>query len=490
MKRLITLLLLCTGFIGVNAQTLYNVTFKVDMNEVAAAFTTPEVNGNFNGWCGGCAPMSDADADGIWEVTIALAAGTYEYKFAADGWAIQESLAEGSSCTITSFGFTNRLLVVSGDAVLDPVCWGSCSSCTDLITYDVTFNVNMNEVGEAFTTPEVNGSFNGWCGGCNAMSDVDGDGIWTATIALEPGTYEFKYAADGWAIQENLTPGSPCTMTTGPFTNRVITVSEDVVLDPVCWGSCDNCGETVLYNITFAVNMNDVTESFTTPEVNGSFNGWCGGCNPLSDMDGDGIWTATIALPAGFYEYKFAADGWSIQENLTPGDPCTMTTGVFTNRTLNVSADATLSTVCWGSCDNCPSGCSVPTGLMATDVTGTSATLSWDLVDGAIGYNIQIEDDALGNNKRKRVGPEVNSVNVGPAVLSPGNTYVFAVKALCDGENSDWSDAYYFSTPLRLAAGSENNISVYPNPSHGFITIDAGIFSDAGIIAVKNINGQ
>ncbi|MBK7442882.1 MAG: hypothetical protein IPI65_15520 [Bacteroidetes bacterium] len=59
------------------AQT-YNVTFKVNMNEVADPFTTPEVNGNFNGWCGGCAPMSDPDLDGIWEVTIALAPGNYE----------------------------------------------------------------------------------------------------------------------------------------------------------------------------------------------------------------------------------------------------------------------------------------------------------------------------------------------------------------------------------------------------------------------------
>ena len=64
MKNL-TLFFVLLGFsLFATAQT-YNVTFKVNMNEVADPFTTPEVNGSFNGWCGGCAPMSDPDLDGI-----------------------------------------------------------------------------------------------------------------------------------------------------------------------------------------------------------------------------------------------------------------------------------------------------------------------------------------------------------------------------------------------------------------------------------------
>ena len=42
-----------------------NVTFQVDMNQVTAGFTTPEVNGTWNNWCGNCNPMTDADGDGI-----------------------------------------------------------------------------------------------------------------------------------------------------------------------------------------------------------------------------------------------------------------------------------------------------------------------------------------------------------------------------------------------------------------------------------------
>jgi len=110
------------------------------------------------------------------------------------------------------------------------------------------------------------------------------------------------------------------------------------------------------YNVTFRVDMKNVDPTtFTTPEVNGTFNGWCGNCNAMSDADGDNIWDIVIPLADGFYEFKYAADSWTIQENLTPGDPCVLTTGPNTNRTLTVAgADVDLGTVCWESCDECP----------------------------------------------------------------------------------------------------------------------------------------
>ena len=52
--------------------------------------------------------------------------------------------------------------------------------------------VNMNEVGDPYTTPEVNGNWDGWCGGCTPLEDPDGDGIWSITKSLSPGTYEYK----------------------------------------------------------------------------------------------------------------------------------------------------------------------------------------------------------------------------------------------------------------------------------------------------------
>ena len=43
------------------------VTFQVDMNTVTNSFTTPEVNGTFNNWCGDCWSMTDSNNDNVWE---------------------------------------------------------------------------------------------------------------------------------------------------------------------------------------------------------------------------------------------------------------------------------------------------------------------------------------------------------------------------------------------------------------------------------------
>jgi 1,4-alpha-glucan branching enzyme len=43
--------------------------------------------------------------------------------------------------------------------------------------------------------------------------------------------------------------------------------------------------------------------------VVGSFNDWSPGSIPLEDRDHDGIWRASIVLPAGAHEYMFVVDG-------------------------------------------------------------------------------------------------------------------------------------------------------------------------------------
>ncbi len=348
MKKIYLLFLLLTTFLGAKA---FDVTFSVDMN--GTGLSDVSINGTFNGWCGYCSPMTDANADGIWEITIPLTAGSYEYKFTATSGGSWENLAPGSSCTVTNFGFTNRSLTVSADATLPTVCWQSCVSCNLAPpSYNVTFQVDMNNV-TGFTTPTVNGSFDGWCGSCHPLTDANADGVWETTLSLPAGTYEYKFAYDNWAGQETLIAGTSCTVTNSGYTNRNVTVAADATLPAVCWGSCVACSVVPpTYTVTFQVNMQNQT-GFTTPEVNGTFNSWCGNCNPLTDANADGIWETTLTLQAGTYEYKFSADGWGTQEELTAGSSCTVSNNGYTNRALNLNANTTLDVVCWGLCTNC-----------------------------------------------------------------------------------------------------------------------------------------
>jgi hypothetical protein len=356
-------------------------------------FTTPEVNGTFNGWCGGCAPMTDANADGIWELTIPLSGGSYEFKYAHDAWLGQEALTEGSACTVTNFGYTNRTLNVNSDVTLPVVCWASCTSC-DLapVTYNVTFQVDMQNV-TGFTTPEVNGTFNGWCGGCFIMSDANGDNIWEATTQIAAGNYEFKFAYDAWAGSEQLNPADACTITTGDFTNRALVISSDIVLPVVCWASCSDCGSTATpVDVTFQVDMQYATTlGFTTPEVNGTFNNWCGGCAPMSDANGDNIWELTIPLIPGTYEYKFAYDNWAGQEALVDGSTCTITTNGFTNRAITVIDAETLPAVCWESCVLCPDFVNETAGTLSVYPNPSNGNIRINS-NLAIPYNIEVFD--------------------------------------------------------------------------------------------------
>jgi 1,4-alpha-glucan branching enzyme len=50
------------------------------------------------------------------------------------------------------------------------------------------------------------GEFNGWRPDLDLMNDDDGDGIWTITYDLAPGTYQYKFVADGSWYQD---PNNP-----------------------------------------------------------------------------------------------------------------------------------------------------------------------------------------------------------------------------------------------------------------------------------------
>jgi len=245
MKKAILLMAFVMAGLFAGAQTT-NVTFQLDMNTYTGTFTTPEVNGTFNSWCGNCAPMADPNNDGIWNVTIALPTGTtVEFKYSHDNWAGQETNSPSAPCTNGNTQFTNRVLVVpAADTTLGVVCWGSCSPCAaNPTTANVTFRVDMNEFTGTFTTPEINGTFNSWCGNCAPMTDANNDNIWEITINLPIGdSLEYKFSHDNWAGQETNDPTGACTNGNTQFTNRVLVVSGDTIMPAVCWGSCLPCG--------------------------------------------------------------------------------------------------------------------------------------------------------------------------------------------------------------------------------------------------------
>ena len=420
MKNKLLYLIFC-GIFSFNSFSQNNVTFQVDMNNVdPTTFTTPEVNGTFNGWCGNCNPMSDADGDNIWDITIDLANGSYEFKFSADNWGIQENLLSGSWCTMTNWGFTNRTLNVSGDTTLSVVCWESCSSCSSgPSAYDVTFELDMRGVTQPFTTPEVNGIFNGWCGNCWQMADADGDSIWHLQMPFAPGdSLEWKYSADNWNIQEDLDSSLSCvTINYDPgapngwgYVNRVAVVNSDTTFSSA-WNLCPTSAVTgctdslasnydslatsddgsCLYSVTFNVDMNcEDSTSYGFVHLESPSFAWCGGCVPMTDPDGDGIHSVSVDLALGNFEYKYAVDNFAGQEDLIDdmiaGASCAPITDYnsYANRQINVTAGFSTSDT-YGSCDACVLGCTDSTALnfdpLATSDDGSCTYCNYGCMD-------------------------------------------------------------------------------------------------------------
>jgi hypothetical protein len=59
--------------------------------------------------------------------------------------------------------------------------------------------------------------------------------------------------------------------------------------------------------VQFSLKIND--NKAHTVAIAGDFNGWNPQANILEDPEGDGIWTGTLKLEAGRYEYMFVLDG-------------------------------------------------------------------------------------------------------------------------------------------------------------------------------------
>jgi len=156
---------------------------------------------------------------------------------------------------------------------------------------EVTFSVDMNNYTEAFTTVHVSGSMNDWSGTANPMSDDDGDGVYTATLTIPNGVYEYKYTLDDWNAQEQFPRTSGCTVSTddgngGFFTNREITITGSESLPTSCFNSCYGCGEGV--SITINLGVADADESGVYLAGGAEF-GAPGGAFLMTDDDGDGI---------------------------------------------------------------------------------------------------------------------------------------------------------------------------------------------------------
>jgi cyclomaltodextrinase len=302
--------------------------------------------GSFNNWSPDKDLMKDDDGDGIYEMTLKLAPGQYQYKFVIDGAWKEDPAAKAS--TDDGFGGKNSILdVPAGKAALvvgvgadgtaaaaapatAPAAPAAASASKQAAAGDVRvtflFEVGKGQTSQVF----VAGSFNGWDPTADKMNDDDGDGVYVLVKDLAPGRYEYKFVENGnWLTDENasdftddgfggrnsvltVTAGTP--MIVGMYSkvpDGIEGVAPTAAGAPGAGAAASGQG---MKQVTF--RFQPVISGVTNVFLAGTFNDWNDSKTRMTDDDGDGVYEVTMMLPAGRYQYKFVVDGtWMTDEN-------------------------------------------------------------------------------------------------------------------------------------------------------------------------------
>ena len=361
----------------------YNVTLEVNTASIYQNGGTVGPNGMYagGGFVGNAMglQLTQSTTDTLkWfgNATVIAGSGPNHYTFLnsptnGGDWNAKENLA-GLPCGDPT-NYNDRLLPnIFSDTTIQH-CFGSCEtdgSCPPPPSsfVNITFTLNVSSIISSGGVIDPTGMFIAGGGnfgipGDNLMTDL-GNGTWSFTINKPIGftsDYTFTNGDSGWGAKENIS-GLPCAVP--PYDDRNLAPVYSDTTIPHCFGTCDydgTCNSVVnppsSVNVTFQVDMSEVTDPYSVPEINATFNSWCGNCNAMSDADNDSVWDVTIALiPGDTIEYKYSADSWTIQETNDPGASCTNGDSTYTNRVLVIpSSDMILDVVCWASCDPCVS---------------------------------------------------------------------------------------------------------------------------------------
>jgi len=233
------------------------VNFRVNMNSYTANFDRVYLSGTFNSWSGESNPLLDDDGDGIWEGSLSLPNGAYEYKVTLDNWAKEEKFLGTEECTKTTDIFTNRLLLVSADRNEPEFCFNSCYACGEEVK--INFKLGMGTVvpnpdgvwlagGGNFDVP----------GGKYKMSDENKDGIYELTVPRKKGFTSYFTFANGpcgdYSCKE-LLEGKPCGDPAN-FNDRKLEPVTGNIVYATCFGLCSTNAECISSVKDLAVDNN------------------------------------------------------------------------------------------------------------------------------------------------------------------------------------------------------------------------------------------
>lgn len=214
---------------------------------------------------------------------------------------------------------------------------------------DVIFKVTMSTETVSADGIHIVGSVNGWDTSINQLTQEGTTDIYSTTIQLNTGWYEYKFLnGNAWGTEE--TAIEPCALLNG---NRFLYINDsgvNVTLEAVPFNGCnaESTGLSVIFNVDMS---SELTVSENGVHIVGSLNGWSTDNLEVANNSGD-IHSTTLRLPTPadypiIFEYKYLnGNAWGTEE--TPDSECT--TVVETNRLITVPNSGTIVNDIFNGC--------------------------------------------------------------------------------------------------------------------------------------------
>ena len=362
---------------GTDLVSVGMLNLSVDMSAQEISADGVHIAGNFQGW-NPSSHQLDSVGNGVFGIAIPLteiSVTSLEFKFInGNSWTAESEFIDGPCGNANGnriFELDNLIdsAALQANSDGDAFCFNSCETCVEPLA--VTFNIDMSVVATVSENGvHLAGSFQGWDPAGTPLSD-NGDGTWSATVEMEPGTYEFKVInSNAWDGNEENMEGSGCNN----GGNRIATFDADNNTYTACFNTCP--GESCTpdpdpADITFRVNMaNQELAEGQAVFVWGGFTGWQGGAIEMTDADGDGIWEHTENISGGAnVDYKYSIghpnDEGVIEEDgvyVLDGDTtnwvaagCGVDNGFggYNRRHVRSGLAEVLDVVCFNECSDC-----------------------------------------------------------------------------------------------------------------------------------------
>ena len=304
---------------------------------------------------------------------------------------------------------------------------------------------------------------------------VDTVGETMATITWSPtaaASYEVAAVQDAW-----LEPANSATVTGTSYTFTGLQDNTNYILAvrSVCGTNYYSEWDTIMITTLRHPCAMPTGVTVTNPTYSGATVSWNAG-------EDETAWEVNVSCSSPVYDHTYTV-------NDTPTVEVTgLDNGITYKVIVRALCDADWYSPWTDTVDLTTTTCPIVTGVSASGISATSATISWNST-GALSYEVEYGDMGFHTGDGHTVTSTTNSVEINQ-YLEEQSTYDVFVRSVCaDGVYSGWSEKYTFrTTAVGIEEVVNGNVVLYPNPASTMVTI-RGIEGES-TVTVVDLNGR